>query len=478
MKHRHLTISAGAVALAVAAGSAVAWAPAGAAAGDGTSAALGTTFTPGAAGAGDPYFPLAGNGGYDARHYDLRLAYDPSSGRLSGSSVMRARATQDLSRFDLDLTGLAVSGVTVDGRTAQASRDGQELVITPAAGIRSGHTFSVEVQYAGVPRVITDADGSIEGWVRTADGSFVVGEPVGSMSWFPSSNAPSDKASYDLHMTVPTGTSVWGNGVLRSHDTSAGRTTYWWHQSQPIPTYLVTATLGRFDQRTGRTTHGLPVYLAVDPSVTGSPWSTLQRSAEITDWETTQFGRYPFSATGGVVDNAPSVGYALETATKPMYDRAPDLLTVVHELGHQWFGDSVTPRLWKDIWLNEGFATYVEWLWTERHGGLTAEAQLKTLLAKYPASDPFWKLPPANPGGPANLFSTRVYERGAMALVALRQRIGDAAFARLLRTWATQHRYGGASTADLLRTAERVSGQQLDGLFDAWLYQPRRPAGT
>ena len=147
-------------------------------------------------------------------------------------------------------------------------------------------------------------------------------------------------------------------------------------------------------------------------------------------------------------------------------------------MAHQWYGDKVTPKQWKDIWLNEGFATYIEWLWAERHGGPTAAAQLTTLLGQHPATDPFWKTPPADPGSAANIFAVPVYQRGAMALVALRQRIGDAAFSRLLRTWAREHRYGVVSTADLLRTAERVSGRQLDGLFDAWLHQPRRPAGT
>jgi aminopeptidase N len=192
---------------------------------------------------------------------------------------------------------------------------------------------------------------------------------------------------------------------------------------------------------------------------------------------TTTFGRYPFSATGGVVDDAASVGYALETATKPVYDRAPDLTIVVHELAHQWFGDSVTPRIFRDVWLNDGFATYVEWLWAERHGGRSAAAELRRQLALYPASDPFWTIPPANPGGATQIFALPVYERGAMALEALRQRIGDRAFFRLLRSWARDHRYGVVSTADLLRAAERVSGRQLDRLFDAWLYQPRRPAG-
>ena len=276
MRRTRTIIAAGTTALTVVAGSVAAGpvaagAPAGAATSTNASAATASTsFTPGAAGHGDPYFPLAGNGGYDARHYDLRLAYDPAKGVLSGSSMMRARSTQNLSRFDLDLAGLTVGAVTVDGHPARFRRTGQELVVTPASGIRSGRTFSVTVHYAGVPAAVIDADGSTEGWVRTPDGAFVVGEPVGSMSWFPSNNAPSDKATYDLRMTVPKGISVWGNGVLRSSGSSGGRTTYWWHQPQPISTYLVTATLGRFERRTGRTRQGLPVYLAVDPGVKGT----------------------------------------------------------------------------------------------------------------------------------------------------------------------------------------------------------------
>ena len=479
MRRTRTIVATGTVALTVVAGPVAVAAPTRGATPPGPppAVATSTSYTPGAAGRGDPYFPLAGNGGYDAQHYDLRLTYDPASGVLSGSTVMTAHATQNLSRFDLDLAGLTVRSVTVEGRTARFRRSGQELVVTPPSGIRSGCSFSVAVRYDGVPRALIDTDGSSEGFIRTRDGAFVVGEPVGSMSWFPSDNAPSDKATYDLRMTVPRGISVWGNGILRASTSRGAHTTYWWHQPQRISTYLVTATLGRFDRRTGRTTRGLPVYLAVDPALKGAAWATVQRTAEITDWLTTTFGRYPFSATGGVVDDAASVGYALETATKPMYGRAPDLTTVVHELGHQWFGDSVTPRIFRDVWLNEGFATYVQWLWDERHGGRSAAAELSLQLAMYPASDPFWTIPPANPGGAAQLFALPVYVRGAMALEVLRQRIGDRAFFRLLRTWARDHRYGVVSTADLLRAAERVSGRQLDRLFDTWLYQPRRPAG-
>ena len=299
------------------------------------------------------------------------------------------------------------------------------------------------------------------------------------MSWFPSDNAPSDKATYDLRMTVPKGISVWGNGILRSSTSRGVHTTYWWHQPQRISTYLVTATLGRFDRRTGRTARGLPVYLAVDPAVKGAAWATVQRTAEITDWLTTTFGRYPFSATGGVVDDAAIRGLrardghqaGVRPGTRPADGRARAGAPVVRRLGDA-----------ADLRRTSG-STRASPPMSSGCGPSGTGAGQRPLSSGgsspcTPASDPFWTIPPANPGGAAQLFTVPVYQRGAMALEALRQRIGDRAFFRLLRTWAADHRYGVVSTADLLRTAERVSGRQLDRLFDAWLYQPRRPAGS
>ena len=137
-------------------------------------------FTPGSPGLGDPYFPLAGNGGYDVSHYALDLAYDPASRHLDAAATITATATQDLSRFDLDLRGFDITALRVDGGPASFRRDGQELVVTPAAGLPAGAVFTVAVAYAGVPSVVTDPDGSTEGWVPTDDGAFVVGEPQGS----------------------------------------------------------------------------------------------------------------------------------------------------------------------------------------------------------------------------------------------------------------------------------------------------------
>src|SRR4051794_20611639 len=221
---------------------------------------------PGAPGLGDPFFPFGGNGGYDVGHYGLTLGYDPATRILDGRAEITATAQQDLSRFDLDLRGFDVGAVKVDGRAAAAARDGQELVITPARPIAQGATFLVDVAYRGQPQVITDPDGSIEGWVPTDDGAFVVGEPQGAPGWYPVNDNPRDKATYDFAVTVPDGLTVMANGVLVSNASSAGKTTWVWREADPMASYLATATLGRFDLTTSKV-GAIPSYVAVDPQL-------------------------------------------------------------------------------------------------------------------------------------------------------------------------------------------------------------------
>src|SRR5215203_5662252 len=228
-------------------------------------------FTPVSPGLGDPFFPLAGNGGYDVAHYGLRLSYDPATNHLDGTATIRATATQNLSRFDLDLRGFQISRLLVNGQAASFTRDGQELVITPAAGLPAGQTFTVVVDYAGVPAVITDPDESIEGWVPTDDGAFVVGEPQGSPGWYPVNDNPQDKATYTFRVTVPKGLTVMANGVLAARTTARGRTTFVWRERLPMAPYLATATLGRFDLTRYRLAGRLPVYIAVDSKLPAVP---------------------------------------------------------------------------------------------------------------------------------------------------------------------------------------------------------------
>lgn len=431
--------------------------------------------TAGSSGVGDPYFVLAGNGGYNVRHYDLTLGYDPKTRHLEGRAVITARATQRLTRFDLDLKGLKVTSITVNHTKAAFRRDGQELVVTPKNPILKGREFRTTVTYAGTPKPVTDPDGSLDGWIPTDDGAFVAGEPQGAMTWFPANNHPKDKASYDFAVTVPQGRTAVANGVFRGQKTAHGRTTFRWRQTEPMAAYLATATVGTFKVEQYTAPGGLKVYNAVDPREAAASAPVLKKLPSVLAWESKLFGPYPFKGAGAIVDNAPQAGYALETQARPLYDRAPDLSTLVHESAHQWFGDSVSLTTWKDIWLNEGFATYAEWLYEEQHGGKSAQKTFDSLYAS-PVSSELWAFPPANPGSGAHIFDAPVYSRGAMALHKLRTTVGDKTFFRILRTWATEHRNGHGTTAQFIRLSERQSGKELDKLFHTWIGTKGKPS--
>ncbi|GGY05624.1 M1 family metallopeptidase [Streptomyces anandii] len=434
--------------------------------------------TPGAPGIGDTYFPLAGNGGFDARHYDLDIAYAPDTGRLDGRTTITARATENLSSFDLDLQQLTVTRVEVDGRRARFTRDGDELRVTPRGVLRKGRTFRVAVTYGGIPEPLSGpiVFGSKYGWMKTGDGVFVACEPNAASTWFPSSDHPSDKATYDIRIKAPRGLTAVSNGRLVSTRDRGGSTYTHWRESRPMATYLATATIGKFDVRTGRTPSGTPIYVAIDPKLkNGNSVDVYAVTAAATDYWSQVFGPYPFEETGAIVDDMPEAGFSLEVQSKPAYSAVRNETTIVHELAHQWFGDSVSVRRWKDVWLNEGFATYAQWLWAEHQGTSSAHDSFRAAYDSRPAGSSFWQVEVADPQRDT-MFASAVYQRGAMALQALRERIGDRAFFRLLPAWTALHRYGNADTADFVRLAERISGQRLGDLFDAWLFTTGKPA--
>ncbi|CAN5471906.1 M1 family metallopeptidase [soil metagenome] len=434
--------------------------------------------SPGAAGAGDPYFPLQGNGGYDVAAYRLAIRYTPATRRLDGTAHLTARATQNLSRFDLDLRrNLVVTSVRVNGAPAAASQPAnlvQELIITPRHPLPKGRTFTVEVTYGGKATPAIDPDGSLDGFIPTDDGAFVASEPQGSPTWFPVNDTPTDKATYQVAITVPVGITAVSNGALTGVSTRSGHTTWSWRLDRPVSSYLVTATLGKFNVSRGRTAGGVPYFIATDPTQQAKSAPVLAKLPRMIDYFSKVYGPYPFGQAGAIVDNAPNVGYALETATRPVFDSAPDALTLAHELAHQWYGDDVTLSRWRDIWINEGFAEFSSWLWDEHSGGTTAAQHLKDLLA-IPASDPVWNPPPANPGAADQIFSDSVYERGAGTLQALRQLVGDGAFFALMRGWAASHRYANATVGDFIGYAERATHRDLRSFFANWLYRQGKP---
>ncbi|MET9774710.1 M1 family metallopeptidase [Streptomyces sp. NPDC006367] len=441
----------------------------------------GVDGTPGASGARDPYFPKAGNGGYDVGHYDLKLAYDPGAGRLTGTAVITARATRDLSAFHLDLKGLDVGSVTVEGRDARFHRAGQELTVRPADELDDGETFRVTVRYSGRPVTITDPDGSQEGWLPTADGAVGLGQPTGSMAWFPGSHHPSDKATYDLAVTVPKGLGAVSNGELTGETTRGGRTTFTWHVAEPMASHVATVAVGEWETGRAATGDGLPVYTAVDPRQAAASREVLGRIPEVMEWAEENFGPYPFSSTGAIVDRVEDAGYALETQNRPYFPGAPDTVLLVHELAHQWYGNSVTPKTWRDMWLNEGFATYAEWLWAEDHGGDSAQETFDALYAgtyydDADANDSVWAFPPATPPDAAHISASPVYQRGAMVLHKIRRAVGDDAFRDLLRGWSAAHRHGNADTDDFTAYVERSApDEDFTGIWKDWLHGDGRP---
>ncbi|WP_405882639.1 M1 family metallopeptidase [Streptomyces sp. NBC_01136] len=434
--------------------------------------------SPGADGIGDSYFPQLGNGGFDARHYDLDVAYNPDTARLDGRTTLTARATQSLSSFDLDLQKLEVTRVEVNGRRADFTRDGDEIHITPHGALPKGRTFTVTVTYGGVPEALNGpiVFGSDYGWMKTTDGVFVACEPNAASTWFPSSDHPSDKATYDIRIKAPKGLTGVSNGRLVSTYDKGEQTVTHWRESRPMATYLATATIGKFDVKTGTTPAGTPIYVAIDPVLANSNSVDVYAvTAEATDYWSQVFGPYPFEETGAIVDDMPEAGFSLEVQSKPAYSAVRSESTIVHELAHQWFGDSVSVERWKDIWLNEGFATYAQWLWSEHKGIRSAHDSFLAGYNARPADAAFWQTVVADPQRDT-MFSSAVYQRGAMTLQMLRERIGDTAFFKLLPAWTKLHKYGNANTADFIKLAEKVSGQQLDDLFQTWLFTTGKPA--
>jgi aminopeptidase N len=444
-------------------------------------------FTPGADGAGDPFYPNAGNGGYDVRHYSLKLDYEPQNEQLAGDVSISARATQDLSSFNLDLRGYKVQSVTVNGSAASFSRKGQELTITPSAGLRRNRDFNVRVVYDGHANYVLDPDKSKDGWIPTDDGAFVVNEPQGSPTWFPANDTPKDFATFDFAITVPEGRTALANGVLVSQTDNGDTTTWRWREDSPMVPYLSTATNGVFELRTG-TIAGVPEYNAVDPNTRrfgdkqpdpDLAWSRLAVQPEALQFLIDLYGPYPFDSVGAIVDYAPNVFYSLESQTKPNYWVIPSELTIVHELAHMWFGDAVVLERWPDMWLNEGFATWSEWRWTESRPGGKSAAQQFDDLYEIPEDSAdgqdLWFPAPNGLHDASELFHTPVYDRGAMTLQALREKVGEEKFLEIVRTWYAENRHSNVTTQDFIALAERVSGLQLDHFFDVWLFQEGRP---
>ncbi|TWP47810.1 M1 family metallopeptidase [Lentzea tibetensis] len=442
----------------------------------------GTAFAaaPGAPGVGDPYFPSYGNGGYDVSHYDIRLNYQPAGDKLSGTTTILAKATEDITQFNLDFR-LKVKSIRVNNAVASYSQADGELVVTPRGGLRKGQDLTVVVTYDDVPSAVKDQNG-FAAWEKTADGAIGIGEPEIAAWWFPSNDHPTDKATFDVSVAVPDGVEVLSNGRFLGQTRQINGWSRWnWRSTKPQATYLTFVAIGQFEIRQSTAPNGQPVVNAYSERLGengDAAKASIERTPEVIEFLEQNVGPYAFEAQGGVV--TPDLGYALENQTRPTYDtaffrRGANTYVVAHELGHQWFGDSVSVHHWRDIWLNEGFASYMEFLWSEHVGEGTAQENADFTYDSYPADSPFWQVLPGDPGAD-KVFDGAVYDRGALTVHALRVAVGDAKFFEILKTWTAKKRYSDATIEEFIAHAEEISGQPLDELFNTWLFTKGKPA--
>ena len=435
-----------------------------------------TTLPPTEAeGLGDSFYPFLGNGGYDVLHYDIDLDVDTAINAISASTTIEAVALEDLETFNLDLSGLQVRSVTVDGAAAVFSRSGHELAVEPASSLTANSQFTVDVVYSGWPEPLTDPGVPFfeVGWQQQEGVIYTVSEPSGSMTWFPSNNHPSDKATFEIRITVPAGFVAASNGLLTSETTTGGQTTFEWRMDDPMATYLAAVYIGDFD----RIDHG-PLYeggpLLRDYVPSDSPpdvADALAVTADVLTFLEEFLGPYPFDAYGTIVMPFP-LGFALENQTLSVHGNDTLISWIIaHEAAHQWLGNSVVPDDWSEIWMNEGFATYLHLMFQSEEAGTDFNDDMAHLHTQ---------LVGAGVGPPRgieieDLFGLSVYYRGATTLHALRLHTGDETFFEILRTHYDRSAGGATNTAEFLALVDEMAGPDAVDLVESWLYDEAVP---
>lgn len=429
-------------------------------------------------GLSDALFPTLGNAGYNVQHYALDISVDVDNNVISGTATLDVRALKDLAAFNLDLTGLEIGSLEVNSQDATYKRTGSELTITPRTPIGSGQSFTVKVRYGGQPASATMPGSPTQGWQNITGGTLVAGEPEGASTWYPVNEHPCDKATYTLRITVPKPYVVAATGHEVNVTDNGGTSTYLTEMRDPAASYLVTINIGRYDKVTQQGPDGLEIRHYFPKDLSDSIRALFDSTPEMIEFLSSKFGPYPFEVYGGIVVDT-DLGFALETQTMSMFGtdlgtrNATSEETLLHELAHQWFGDAVSLQQWKDVWLNEGFATYAQWLWLEHKEGRAAYDE--RIIAMHRLVQDAGGIAPGKPDADT-LFNPGVYLRGGLTLHALRMKVGDNVFFRTLKTYFATYKYGNASTADFIAVAEKESGQDLSELFNSWLYADKIPA--
>ncbi|PJK23773.1 M1 family metallopeptidase [Mycolicibacterium goodii] len=426
----------------------------------------------------DPYLPGNGNFGYRVSRYELDLEYKVASNRLAGTATITAVTLAALRTFTLDLSdNLTVGKVSVNGRRpAQFRCAGAKLHITLPSALPAGAAMTIAVRYSGNPRPIDTLWGDV-GFEELTNGALVAGQPNGAASWFPCDDHPSAKASYRIQISTDSPYFALANGELVSRKVRAGHTSWIYELAEPTSTYLITLQIGMYESHRMAKTP-VPMHAVLPPRLRATFDHDFERQPQMMTVFTKLFGPYPLSTGYTVVVTDDDLEIPLEAQGISIFganhcdgNRGAERL-IAHELAHQWFGNSVTARRWRDIWLHEGFACYAEWLWSENSGGRSAAEWAQHYHEKLRQSPQDLLL--ADPG-PRDMFDDRIYKRGALTLHVLRNRLGDKSFFALLQDWTARHRHGTAFTDDFTGLAAGYTSESLQPLWQAWLYSEALP---
>ncbi len=426
----------------------------------------------------DPYYPDYGNPNIDVLHYGLDLTWSPDDQELAGVAVVTLRATRDnLNAVVLDFgRALNTTTVTVDGGAPRSvDHVGDDLTIGLSTPLSADEQVRLDIHYSGQPEptggpLLRETLGL--GLVSFGDGrAYAFQEPFGAFTWFPANDHPSDEALYDARLTVPDGWSAVTSGNFIGQEVADGHAVFHWQSTEPIATYLIALAFDRYEMRQASGPHGISLSYWFPDDLDSPARAELDQIPGHISWLEERIGPYPFDSGGVVV-----VGVPIGMESQEMISLAPDVVTgpvLVHELAHMWFGDAVTPRTWQDVWLSEGFATYLQVLWESESTGRPLESHLE----EWRLEDQQYRDDAGPPGqfDPQAALARNVYRPPALMLHEIRLRLGDEEFFAMLSAWASEHRHTTQDRASFTTWLNDRTGQDFSVLIADWLDSPTTP---
>ena len=429
----------------------------------------------------DSVYPEVGDPIVDALHYGLDLTWDPEQDELTAVQTLTFRATADSDTIPLDFNDvLDISAATVDGKDADTSVSGKDLTI--AHPVTADQLYELTLSYAGTPEPTPAPSERSDfkqglGWNITDDHeTWTLQEPRGAYTWYAVNDQPADKAFYDFTLRAPESWEGVANGVLTSDTTSGNgkdRTrTMAWHLAEPAASYLVTVAFGDFQSTDLKSSGGVPLQVWTDADSKALPGETAYLPKAV-DWVEKLLGPYPFDSLGIlVVDNESG----METQTMiTLGDTAYSLSagTIVHEVVHQWYGDTVTPADWSDVWMNEGMAMYLQGMWEAEQEGVSIEQKMDD-WAEF-EDDLRESAGPPGDFDREKFGDSNIYYGPALMWQELREKVGDDMFFRVLREWPASQENGNADRDEYLAWIEKTTGEELTDFFEGWLLDEETP---